>query len=160
MRMEFATPSSIPCCNRSGLVTNRSSPTSWILSPSSLLISDHPCQSSSASPSSIDTMGYLRTQSDQYRTICSGECSDLSDFLNTYLPALERSLLFPSLTKNSLAAGSSAIATSAPGSYPACWIASITSSIASTFDFTDGAKPPSSPTPVLYPRFLRTALSV
>src|SRR3954468_13098884 len=106
MRMELATPSSIPCCNLSGLVTNRSSPTSCILFPSSLLISDHPCQSSSASPSSIDTMGYLRTQSDQYLTICSGECSDLSDFLNTYLPAVDKLLVFPSTTKNSLAAGS------------------------------------------------------
>src|SRR3954465_6401936 len=156
--MEFATPSSIPCCNRSGLVTNRSSPTSWILSPNSLLISDQPCQSSSARPSSIETMGYLRTQSDQYRTICSGECSDLSDFLNTYFPDFDKSLVLPSFTKNSLAAGSSAIAISAPGSYPACWSASITSSIASTFDFTEGANPPSSPTPVLYPRFLRTPL--
>src|SRR6202158_601662 len=32
--------------------------------------------------------------------------------------------------------------------------------MASTFDFTDGAKPPSSPTAVLYPRFFSTPLSV
>src|ERR1051326_3464520 len=97
-------------------------------------------------------MGYFRAHSAQNATICSGECCDLSDFLKTYL------LVPPS--KNSLAAGSSAIAICSPGVYPACWMASSTTSIASTFDFTDGAKPPSSPTPVLYPRFLSTPLSV
>ena len=62
MRMLLATPSSMPRCSRLVLVTNKSSPTSWILSPSRSVISFQPSQSSSAKPSSIEQMGYFSTQ--------------------------------------------------------------------------------------------------
>ena len=68
------------------LVTKRSSPTSWTLSPSLSVSSFQPSQSSSARPSSIETMGYWRAQSSQKSTISSLEVSSrLSDFLKTYL---------------------------------------------------------------------------
>ena len=43
-----------------------------------------PSQSSSAMPSSIETIGYLLTQFAQNSTICSEVRSLLSDFLKTY----------------------------------------------------------------------------
>ena len=45
------------------LVTKRSSPTSWILSPNSTVRSDQPSKSCSSIPSSIDTIGYRLTRS-------------------------------------------------------------------------------------------------
>ena len=42
-----------------------------------------------------------------------------------------------------------AMNTSFPGTYPAFSIASIITSIASSFDVKSGANPPSSPTPVI-----------
>src|SRR5581483_8673556 len=57
IRIEFAMPSSIPRFSRSVLVTNRSSPTNWILLPSLSVRIFHPFQSSSAIPSSIEMMG-------------------------------------------------------------------------------------------------------
>src|SRR5260370_1523151 len=152
IRIEFPTCSSIPRFKRSVLVTNKSSPTSWILSPSSSVSARQPCQSSSAKPSSMETIGYCRTQSDQKRTMSWEDFDDWSDFLKTYLAL--------SLSKNSLAAGSSAMAMSPPASKPACCMASRMSSMASTLALSDGAKPPSSPTAVLYPRFFNTDLSV
>src|SRR5438270_285466 len=141
MRMELAMPSSMPRLRRSVFVTKRSSPTSWILSPSSSVIRRQPLQSSSANPSSIETIGYCRAQSAQNATISSDDLADLSDFLKTYLPV--------ALSKNSLAAGSSAMETSTPSRKPACFMASSINSMASTLALSDGAKPPSSPTAVL-----------
>ncbi len=65
-------------------------------------MSFQPAQSSSDMPSSMEMMGYCRTQLAQNSTICSGVRSLLSDFLKTYLP-------LPA-SKNSLAAGSRASA--------------------------------------------------
>ena len=53
---------SMPLARRFGLVTNRSSPTIWILSPSFLVNSAQPSQSSSSSGSSMETSGYLATR--------------------------------------------------------------------------------------------------
>ncbi len=61
MRMLLATPSSMPRWNRLVLVTNTSSPTNWILSPSRSVINFQPSQSSSAKPSSIEQIGYFST---------------------------------------------------------------------------------------------------
>src|SRR5579859_505134 len=143
--MALAMPSLIPRASRSVFVTNKSSPTSWIFCFDSLLpilvvIVFQPAQSSSANPSSMDTMGYFSTQDVQYAAISAEECADLSDFLNTYFPV--------ALSWNSLAAGSSAMLTCSPGLYPAAEIASSTICIASSFDLQLGANPPSSPTAV------------
>src|SRR5206468_12799302 len=112
MRMALAMPSLMPRERRSVLVTKRSSPTSWIFFledfvPTQLVSVFQPTQSSSAMPSSMETMGYFSTQFVQYAAIWSDECSLLSDFLKTYLPA--------DLSKNSLEAGSSAVETCWPG---------------------------------------------
>ena len=56
-RIAFATRFLIPASRRFVLVTNRSSPTSWTLSPMRLVSSAQPSQSSSARPSSIDMIG-------------------------------------------------------------------------------------------------------
>jgi len=58
MRIAFAARRLIPWASRSGFVTKISSPTIWIVEPSRSVRSDHPSQSSSASPSSMDTTGY------------------------------------------------------------------------------------------------------
>lgn len=55
--------SSMPRARRSGLVTNRSSPTSWTLSPSLAVMVFQPSQSSSNSGSSMETSGYASTSS-------------------------------------------------------------------------------------------------
>ena len=57
IRIELARPSLDAAASRAGLVTNRSSPTSWILSPSRSVSSFQPSKSSSAQPSSIETIG-------------------------------------------------------------------------------------------------------
>src|SRR3954465_7208491 len=106
IRIELATPSSMPRLKMEGLVTKRSSPTSWILSPTVSVSSFQPAQSFSDMPSSMDTMaGYWRTQLAQNSTICSEVRALLSDFLNTYLPSW----------KYSLDAGSSQMPIWAPG---------------------------------------------
>ena len=56
-RIAFATPRSMPSRSRTGLVAKRSSPTSWTRSPSRSVSRRQPSQSSSAIPSSIDTIG-------------------------------------------------------------------------------------------------------
>ena len=53
----LAVPALIPRLNLSSLVTNRSSPTSWTLAPRAVVSAAHPSQSSSAMPSSIETIG-------------------------------------------------------------------------------------------------------
>src|SRR5690242_9805109 len=112
MRIALAIPSLIPRASRSVFVTKRSSPTSWIFFFDDLLliacVSDfHPAQSSSAMPSSMDTIGYFSAHFVQYDAISLLVWDDLSDFLNTYLPL--------ALSKNSLEAGSSAMLTCSPG---------------------------------------------
>ena len=47
----------MPRRSRSGLVTKMSSPTIWIFAPSASVSSFQPSQSSSAQPSSIETIG-------------------------------------------------------------------------------------------------------
>ena len=56
-RTALATPSRTPLSSNVTLVTNTSSPTSCTLCPSALVSAAHPSQSSSAMPSSMDTMG-------------------------------------------------------------------------------------------------------
>src|SRR6266851_4220890 len=73
------------------LAMKRSSPTSWILFLDDLLpmlcVKDfQPAQSSSAMPSSIETMGYFSAQLVQYADIWKEAKEDLSDFLKMYLP--------------------------------------------------------------------------
>src|SRR5216683_1141240 len=87
----LAMPSLMPRERRSVLVTKRSSPTSWILFLDDLLpmlcVKDfQPAQSSSAMPSSIETMGYFSAQLVQYADIWKEAKEDLSDFLKMYLP--------------------------------------------------------------------------
>src|SRR5947208_3170242 len=111
IRIAFAMPSMIPRASRSVFVTKRSSPTSWIfffddLLPMLCVRDFHPAQSSSAMPSSMDTIGYFSAHFVQYAAISLLEWEDLSDFLNTYLPL--------ALSKNSLEAGSSAMLTCSP----------------------------------------------
>ena len=72
-RMALATPRSIPARSLSGLVTKRSSPTSWTFPPRRSVRSRHPSQSSSARPSSMERMGYFSTQASQKATISSEE---------------------------------------------------------------------------------------
>src|SRR5882762_3351525 len=91
MRMALAMPSLTPRERRAVLVTKRSSPTSWILFLDDLLpmlcVRDfQPAQSSSAMPSSMETMGYFSTQPVQYAAICAEVCVDLVDFLEISLP--------------------------------------------------------------------------
>ena len=61
----------MPRLRISGFVTNTSSPTSWTLSPSSFVSSFQPVQSLSATPSSIEMIGYWRAQSASIATISS-----------------------------------------------------------------------------------------
>src|SRR5271156_316531 len=90
IRIALPIPSAMPRAKIFGLDTNASSPTSWIFlvpafpPPSSFVISFQPSQSSSARPSSIEMIGYCRTQLAQNSTICSELRADLSDFLKTY----------------------------------------------------------------------------
>ena len=57
IRIELATCILIPSRRRAGLVTKQSSPTSWVPPPMRSVSSRHPSQSSSARPSSIETIG-------------------------------------------------------------------------------------------------------
>ena len=52
------------------LVTNRSSPTSWTLSPMALVSMAQPSQSFSPMPSSREMMGYLAAKFFHMLTIC------------------------------------------------------------------------------------------
>ena len=65
MRMLLAHFSARPRWRNLMLVTNRSSPTIWILSPSLAVSFVQPSQSSSARPSSMLRMGYLAHQAVQ-----------------------------------------------------------------------------------------------
>ncbi len=57
IRIALAAPSSMPFFRRAVFVTNRSSPTSWTFLPRRSVSLTQPSQSSSARPSSMETMG-------------------------------------------------------------------------------------------------------
>src|SRR5688572_2601106 len=120
----FAILLSIPCCKRSTLVTKRSSPTNWHLSPTASVSIFHPSQSSSAQPSSIDLIGYCFTQLAQYCTSCSLVISFPSLLWKTYF------FFLPS--HSSLLAASIAMTICEPVLNPAASMAASTVSIASS----------------------------
>ena len=144
MRMEFATPFSMPSLRMAGFVTKRSSPTSWTRLPRAAVSLAQPSQSPSAMPSSIEMIGYLLTQSSRTAIHSSAVRALPEDFFMTYLPS----------SKNSLEAQSRPIMMSLPASKPAALMASRMSSMASSWLSHLGAKPPSSPTAVDMPRAL------
>jgi len=74
MSAELATFFSMPSAMMAGLVTNRSSPTSWAFSPSCAVMAAQPSQSCSARPSSIDHTGYFAIIA-AYRSIMSAVLS-------------------------------------------------------------------------------------
>ncbi len=86
IRMLLAMPWSMPRCNRSVLVTNKSSPTSCTLPPSLSVSIFQPAQSSSEQPSSIEQIGYLATQLARNSTIAA-ESIDLPSIVYRPLPA-------------------------------------------------------------------------
>lgn len=146
--MELPHPHPIPFFSRFVLVTKRSSPTSWILFPSSFVIYFHPSQSSSSRPSSMEYMGYVSHNFFQ--------CSVSSEEVN-FFPHLGR-IYSPVLSPfHSLAAASKASTKSLPGSYPARFTASKIQRIASSSLSRSGANPPSSPTAVASPFSLKNA---
>src|SRR5208283_2053096 len=71
MRIELATCSSIPRLRNLGLVTKMSSPTSCVFAPSSRVRIFQPAQSSSASGSSSETIGYFLSHPAYNSTICA-----------------------------------------------------------------------------------------
>ena len=150
IRIELPQPSSIPFFSRSVLVTNRSSPTSCTLSPSSAVSFCQPSQSSSSSASSMEMMGYLSTSFFQC-PISSSEVNLVPAFGSTYSPFFS--------PFHSLEAASMAITKSFPGSYPALLTASRMYSMASSSLARSGAKPPSSPTEVASPLDFNSAAS-
>src|SRR5262245_31688292 len=93
MRMALATFVSIPCWRIFGLVQNKSSSTKTAREPSVSVSTFHPSQSSSAIPSSMETIGYCSTHDDHSATISSEDFLDLSDLKNTYLPSSHISLV-------------------------------------------------------------------
>src|SRR4030095_4279798 len=93
MRMALATFASIPCWRIFGFVQNKSSPTKRARAPSVSVNAFHPFQSSSAMPSSIETIGYCLTHDDHSAIISSEDFLDLSDLKNTYLPSSHISLV-------------------------------------------------------------------
>src|SRR5262245_51954237 len=93
MRMALAMFLSIPCWRIFGLVQNKSSPTKSDLAPSVSVSAFHPSQSSSAMPSSMETIGYCLTHDDHSATISADDFLDLSDLKNTYRPSSHISLV-------------------------------------------------------------------
>src|SRR6266566_5287158 len=103
-----------------------------------LCVSDfQPAQSSSAMPSSIETIGYFSAHVVQYAAISPLERADLSDFLKTYWPLV--------LSKNSLEAGSGGLFTFSPGWNPPAALASKKIWRASQWALNLAEKPPSPP---------------
>src|SRR5678815_5377131 len=117
-------------------------------SPSARVSAAQPSQSPSATPSSIEMIGYWRHQSVYISTICSGVRVGSPDLRKTYLP----------LSHNSLEATSSARNTSWPALSPTLATASSTTSSASRFDLRFGANPPPPQLPVKAPALLRIDL--
>ena len=69
MSTEFAARSAMPRAMKAGLVTRRSSPTSWTFPPRRAVSSFQPAQSSSPRPSSSEMIGYLPIQLSHRSTI-------------------------------------------------------------------------------------------
>ena len=152
IRIELADFNSIPFLSLSVLVTNKSSPTIWTLSPIAAVNFAQPSQSSSPNPSSIDLIGYLFTNFVYHSTISSEVLVTPPSLLKWYSN-------FPGATslQNSLDAASIANVISFPGSYPDFLIASIIRSKAPSVPFIlAGAYPPSFPTFVESPLALRS----
>src|SRR5690348_7797898 len=105
MRMEFAAFFAIPSARIFGFVQKRSSPTSSIFFPSSFVSFCQPDQSFSASPSSMERIGYFFTQSLHSAINSSDEIFFFVDLKNMYSP----------LSHISLDAGSRQSETSLPG---------------------------------------------
>ena len=106
-----------------------------------------PDQSSSASPSSMETIGYLRHKSHQ-KSIISSVLLYSPDFQNKYSPGLPA---FTASSYISVLAPSIAIEKSSPGRYPAFSIAPVIKESASSSWARCGANPPSSPMEVANP---------
>src|SRR4051794_23376276 len=85
-RIELATRASMPRESRSTLVTNRSSPTSCTRDPTRSVNADQPSQSSSAMPSSIDTIGYRSHQSAHSAAMSDDDSVRFSD-TSSYAPS-------------------------------------------------------------------------
>ena len=134
----------MPRRRRSGFVTNRSSPTSCTESPSSRVSFDQASQSSSAAPSSIDTIGIAVDE-------VGPERDQLVRVERTALEAVGAVAVAPR--------SSPGRARSRPLACPARSAASRIASIAASLEARSGAKPPSSPTAVARPRSCRTAFS-
>ena len=92
-------------------------------------------------------IGYSRSQSSYRRTIWSDVRSASPDFLKTYVP-----LARPQLARCDVQGDEHVLTRLSCRPSPT---ASRTTSTASRFDFRFGAKPPSSPTPVDWPRAFR-----
>ena len=103
---------------------------------------------SSATPSSIEMIGYCRTQSAYISTISRGGARRLARLLEDVRAVV------PQLARRDVEREEHV---AARPSSPALPTASSTTSSASRFDFRFGAKPPSSPTPVEWPAFFRIA---
>mmetsp|Transcript_25430 Transcript_25430/g.40664 ORF Transcript_25430/g.40664 Transcript_25430/m.40664 type:complete len:389 (-) Transcript_25430:289-1455(-) len=129
---------SMAVATRSGLVTSRSSPTTWH-TPAAVSVAVF-SKSSWSKGSSIDTIGYS-AQNSLYMAIISSPVF----FMDPSLPSVlkSRSYILSSV-KNSAAATSMPIFTLPV--YPAFSIASLSSSSPSLFSWMLGANPPSSPT--------------
>ena len=106
-------------------------------------------QSSSASPSSMLTIGYLALHA-AHISISSPPVSVRPSRFSSYPPLL---------VSSSVAAASMAMPTCSPGVYPARSIAIISASSAASLEGRLGAKPPSSPCPVASPRSCRCVRS-
>src|SRR5256885_2254526 len=118
----------------------------WINAYPIVSIEDGLAEDDWASPSSIDTIGYALIHS-SYSAIMPAPSRFFPPlFLNVYVPS----------TNSSLAAQSRASAISFPAAYPAASIASRMTLMASSSSRRSGAKPPSSPTPVVSFRLTRT----
>ena len=128
------------------MVTNTSSPTSCTRSPSARVSAFQPSQSPSATPSSIEMIGYWRTQSVVQLDHLRRRPRRLAGLLEDVRAVV------PQLARRDVEREEDVLAR--PCS-PALPIASSTTSSASRFDFRFGAKPPSSPTPVEWPAFFR-----
>ncbi len=95
----------MPRAMNDGFVTRMSSPTSWTFEPRRAVSSRQPAQSSSARPSSSDTIGYLSTQL-AHRSTSSPESSVRPSRSSRYCPGTP-SVPVPS-TRIELVAGSRA----------------------------------------------------
>gem|GEM_PF-6528155 len=94
----------MPFSTNLGLVTNRSSPTTWIFFPTLAVNFLNPSQSFSYKGSSIETIGYFLTHCDHSSIISSVVLIPVPESARLYFPSSYREL----------AAGSSAMKMSLP----------------------------------------------